>query len=92
MSKIGTGRWQRVILATLEQHRAYFARDLLGLEPTRAEQAALQRAVVTLHDARKIGLARSWGRNAAGGRLVIYRADTLAPPPHEITRVQREPA
>jgi hypothetical protein len=83
----GFGRWQREILATLECHRAFFARDLLPLEPTRAEQAALGRAIRELHDHHKIAIARWWGRNPAGGRIVIYRAGTRAPPPHEIARL-----
>jgi hypothetical protein len=74
MSK-GPGRWQREIFATLERHSAFFERDLLGIEPSRSEQAALQRAITTLHDAHKIGLARWCGRNAAGSRLVIYRVE-----------------
>jgi hypothetical protein len=83
----GFGKLQCKILATLEQHPAFFARDLLGLEPTRAQQQALQRAICTLHDANKIAIARWWGRNPAGGRIVIYRYGTLAPPPSAIVRI-----
>jgi hypothetical protein len=83
----GPGRWQRQILAVLDQHPAFFARDLLGIAPTRSEQQALQRAICTLHDHGKIGLARWWGRNPAGGRIVVYRSDMLAPPPNEIARL-----
>jgi hypothetical protein len=70
----GPGVWQRAILVTLEQHRAFFARDLLPLEPTRAQQAALQRAVCTLHDKGKIGIGRWHGHHPAGC-IVIYRLD-----------------
>jgi hypothetical protein len=73
----GPGRWQREILTTLERYQAFYARDLLGIEPSRSEQAALQRAIVTLHDAHKIAIARWHGRNAAGGRLVIYRIEKV---------------
>lgn len=73
----GPGRWQREILATLERYQAFFPNDLLGLEPTRAQQAALQRAIITLHDAGKIGIARWLGRNAAGSRLVIFRVEKV---------------
>jgi hypothetical protein len=97
----GPGRWQRAILATLEQHRAFFSHDLLPLEPTRAQQAALQRAVVTLHDKGKIGIGHWLGHNPAG-RIVVYRLDgepvpasvdhgegqaKLAPRPEEIARL-----
>jgi hypothetical protein len=83
----GPGRLQREILATLEKHPAFFARDLLPLEPTRAEQQALQRAICTLHDNGKIAIGRWWGRNPAGGRIVIFRYGTLAPPASEIARI-----
>jgi hypothetical protein len=85
----GYGKLQRKILATLEQHQAFFARDLLPLEPTRAQQQALQRAICTLHDADKIQLARwlAGRRHPSGGLIVIYRQGTLAPPPHEIARL-----
>jgi hypothetical protein len=86
MSK-GPGRWQREILATLERHQAFFARDLLGIAPTRAQQAALHRAICTLHDNNKIAIARWWGRSPSGGRIVIYRYGSLAPPPNEIARI-----
>jgi hypothetical protein len=81
--KRGPGRWQRQILAVLEHHRAFFARDLLDIAPTRTEQQALGRAIRELHDKGKIAIARWWGRNPAGGRIVIYRYGTFAPPPHE---------
>jgi hypothetical protein len=85
----GPGKWQRTILAALERHPAFFARDLLPLEPTRAQQAALQRAIVTLHDAQKIAIARWWaGRHSSGGRIVVYRHGTRAPPPSEIARLE----
>jgi hypothetical protein len=83
----GPGRWQSKILATLERHSAFYERDLLGIKPSRSEQSALGRAIRELHDAHKIGLARWWGRNPAGGRLVIYRVDTLAPHPSKIARL-----
>jgi hypothetical protein len=83
----GPGRLQREILAALEKHPAFFARDLLGIAPTRAQQAALHRAIITLHDNGKIAIARWWGRNPAGGRIVIFRQGTLAPPPSEIARI-----
>jgi hypothetical protein len=71
----GPGRWQRAILATLERHQAFYPHDLLPLEPTRAQQAALQRAVITLHDKGKIGIGRWLGRNPAGSRLVVFRVE-----------------
>jgi len=83
----GYGKLQRAIMQTLEQHSAFFARDLLPLEPTRAQQAALHRAVVSLHDGGKIGIGRWYGRNPAGGRIVIFRQGTLAPPASEIARI-----
>jgi hypothetical protein len=86
----GPGVWQRRILSALERHQAFYPRDLLPLDPTRAQQAALQRAVITLHDNAKIAIARWWGRNAAGGRIVVYRYGTLAPPPSEIARIEHQ--
>ena len=86
----GPGKWQRAILATLEQHQAFYPRDLLPLEPTRAQRAALQRAVTTLHDNAKIAIARWWVRNAAGSRIVVFRYGTLAPPPSEIARIEHQ--
>lgn len=83
----GPGKWQRQILAVLEQHQAFFPNDLLGLEPSRSDQSALGRAVRELHDARKIGLARWLGRNPAGSKLVIFRADEFAPHPSKIARI-----
>jgi hypothetical protein len=84
----GPGRWQREILATLERYQAFFPNDLLGLEPTRAEQAALHRAVGTLQATRQIAVARWLGRHHSGGKLVIFRYGTLAPPPDQIARIE----
>jgi hypothetical protein len=86
MSK-GPGVWQRRILSVLDQHQAFFARDLLPLEPTPAQQRSLQRAVCALHDGGKIALARWHGRNPSGGRIVIYRVGILAPPADQIVRL-----
>jgi hypothetical protein len=83
----GPGRWQREILAALDQHQAFYPRDLLGITSTRAEQAALQRAVCSLHDAGRIAIARWWGRSPAGGRIVVFRYGGLAPPPDKIARL-----
>jgi hypothetical protein len=87
VSRIGTGCWQRQILTLLEEHVAFFPIDLLGLRSTPSERAALRRAVRELHAARKIGLARWCGRHPSGGRTVVFRAETLAPHPSEIVRL-----
>jgi hypothetical protein len=71
----GPGKLQRQILTLLEQHPAFYERDLLGLAPSRSEQSALGRAIRELYDAGKIGIARCLGRNAAGARIVIFRIE-----------------
>jgi hypothetical protein len=86
----GFGKLQRVIMQALEQHVAFFARDLLPLEPTRAQQQALQRAICTLHDNGKIAIGRWYGRHPSGGHVVIYRYGTLAPPPSAIVRIAHQ--
>jgi hypothetical protein len=84
----GPGRWQRQILAVLERHQAFFPNDLLPLESTRAEQAALHRAVSTPHATHRIAVARWLGHHPSGAKLVIFRYGTLAPPPDQIARIE----
>jgi hypothetical protein len=82
------GKLQRRILALLEQHPGFWARDVLPISPTRAQRAALSRAIAKLHDDGKIKIA-IWlaGRHASGVKSIIYRADGAPPRATEIPRV-----
>jgi hypothetical protein len=57
----GPGKLQRRILAALERHQAFYARDLLPLEPTRAAYHLVSSG--SLGSVRKIG-GRYWASRA----------------------------
>ncbi len=53
MSK-GPGKWQRTVLAAVDQHKAVYALDLLPTDHSRSDYVALLRAVNRLGNMNKI--------------------------------------
>jgi len=85
------GKWERAILAALEQIPAFYLTDLLPEPHTRSQVVALERAAHTLANAGKIKLVRR-GRHAAfdelpHGLLTVYRPGHPAPERRHITRL-----
>jgi RecG-like helicase len=77
MSK-GPDKWQRLILAELENKEAFYLRRLLGQKCTKAQYNALLRAMQELEAAGKINVKRFlWGSTAGTGKTVVYRTGTV---------------
>ncbi|MBU1008477.1 hypothetical protein KKA53_05365 [Candidatus Dependentiae bacterium] len=73
MSK-GPGKLQRLILAVLTEHEAFYLRDLLGWTYTKAQYNALLRAANQLERAGKIGASLfAFGEK----RYVVHRIGTI---------------
>ena len=53
MSK-GPGRWQRIVLDAVDQHKAVYVFDLLPSDHSRSDYVALLRAVNRLEDTNQI--------------------------------------
>ena len=56
------GRWQRLILAAIEEHGPIFLRDLLPRPALRSEYVALYRASTQLYKQGRIGIFRTLTR------------------------------
>ncbi len=70
----GPGKWERLILAELASHRAFYLRALLGPCCTRAQYNALFRAALTLEAGGRISVTRFvFGAKT----LVVHRTGTM---------------
>lgn len=72
------GKWQKIILKTLEQHRSFYLIDLLARPYSLSNYNALTRACRTLARA---GLVRSY---RLGGELVVARTHTCTATPDRL--------
>jgi hypothetical protein len=68
----GLGRWQREILAAVEQYGAVYVRDLLADDASKSEITAVERAASQLHSAGRIALTCYLSGRP---RLVAHRVD-----------------
>lgn len=69
----GPGKWQRLVLAALDQQPAWYAADLLPADHTRAEYVALLRAVGALEACGHIVVDRYQCRAGVGRSVVVRR-------------------
>ena len=78
----GPGKWERAILAALEERESFWLRSLLSRETTKAQYNALLRAAMALEDKGRILIDRyAFGGEAwkCEGRTAIRRIGSIAP-------------
>ena len=90
----GPGKWQRAILATLEDHAEGFVLAHLrcpGARITKADISARQRAAKTLEAKGLCKLLRVWVVNRAGARsamIAVLLPNTGLPKNYALTRYE----
>lgn len=72
----GTGRWQRIIVATLAECGPFHLRSLLAPHASRAQLGALARAARELESAGRISVTRYMCGGAGEGRTVVHGPGT----------------
>jgi hypothetical protein len=87
----GHGKWERAILAALDQAPAFYLTDLLPNPHTRSHVVALNRAARNLVDIGKIEtvmwMCRLAGYGPPHGSVTVYRVGYPEPERHQITRL-----
>jgi hypothetical protein len=87
----GHGKWERAILAALDQTPAFYLTDLLPKPHTRSHVVALNRAARCLIAAGKVQAMHWCTRGGAGlGYVTVYRFDHLKPTDRaQVTHLKR---
>ena len=87
----GYGKWERAILAALDQAPAFYLTDLLPTPHTRSHVVALNRAARGLIAVGKVQAIYRRSRFDGCDYAVIYRSGDHAPALHYIARLNIAP-